>query len=102
MAPISELAVKKKSDKQIMIIDNGGEQLWTTSLDLAEKFGKRHDRLMQTIRDLECPDGFSLHNFVESEWTNERGKTYPCYFLTRDGFTLLAMGFTGKKAIARC
>ena len=92
--------MNEKSKNEIMIVDKGGEQLWTTSLDLAEKFGKQHKRLMQTIRELECSKEFSLANFVLSEWTNERGKTYPCYELTRDGFTLLALGFTGKEAIS--
>lgn len=37
--------------------------------------------------------------FVESTYQNSRGKTYKCYLMNRDGFSLLAMGFTGKEAL---
>lgn len=71
----------------------------TTSLKIAEKFGKRHDHVIRDIENLDCPDEFSLPNFGESDYINERGKKYPMYLITRDGFSLLAMGFTGKKAM---
>ena len=70
----------------------------TTSRVIAEKFGKRHDAVIRSIRNLECSNGFWLHNFVERDYVDERGKTYPMYEITRDGFAFLAMGFTGKKA----
>ncbi len=70
----------------------------TTSLIIAEKFEKRHDDILKAIKNLECPEEFSLRNFAESEYTNTRGRKYPCYTITRDGFSFLAMGFTGKKA----
>jgi Rha family phage regulatory protein len=92
--------MSKKPKNEIMIVDKGGEQLWTTSLDLAEKFGKRHDRLLQTIRELYCSEHFRLHHFVEISCPDSYGRSQTAYELSRDGFTLLAMGFTGKKAIA--
>jgi len=70
-----------------------------TSLDVAEKFEKQHDNVIRDIKALECPEDFSLLNFEESDYVNSRGKTYPMYEMTRDGFTVLAMGFTGKKAM---
>ena len=70
----------------------------TTSLVIAEKFGKRHDTVLRSIRNLECSRGFWLHNFAERDYVDERGKTYPMYEITRDGFAFLAMGFSGKKA----
>jgi phage regulator Rha-like protein len=42
---------------------------------------------------------FSRRNFAPSDYVNARGKTYQMYKLTRDGFALLAMGFTGKVAL---
>ncbi|OGR07634.1 MAG: hypothetical protein A2511_17010 [Deltaproteobacteria bacterium RIFOXYD12_FULL_50_9] len=70
----------------------------TTSLDVAEKFGKRHDLVLRTIRNLDCSHDFSLLNFAERNYIDDRGKKQPMYEITRDGFSFLAMGFTGKKA----
>lgn len=72
-----------------------------SSLDIAEKFGKRHDKVLEAIRRVisDLPVSFRLPNFGESSYVNEQGKEQPCYHLTRDGFSLLAMGFTGKKAL---
>ena len=77
-----------------------------TSLQIAESFEKEHRNVLQSIRDLindlERTEGgrrFSLLNFQQRDLQNSRGRTYPAYSLTRDGFTLLAMGFTGDKAL---
>ncbi len=74
----------------------------TTSLNVAEVFGKRHDVVIRGIRDLQdkCPEEFTAHNFVVSEYTDSTGRKLPMYTMTRDGFTLLVMGFTGKEALA--
>lgn len=48
-------------------------------------------------RKLDCSEEFSLLNFEESKYT-DRGKKYPKYLLTKDGFTFLVMGYRGKKA----
>ena len=72
----------------------------TTSINIAKVFGKRHNDVLRDIRNLEIPEQFSLRNFALSDFRSERGKTYPMYEITRDGFTLLAMGFTGRKAMA--
>ena len=76
------------------------EESRTTSLLVAEIFGKRHDHVLRDIEKLECSDGFRLLNFGESSYLNEQNKTQPMYEMTRDGFSFLAMGFTGKKAAA--
>ncbi len=73
-------------------------QITTTSLQIAEHFGKRHDAVLRAIRNLGCSDAFRLHNFAESGYVNEQGKSMPSYRITRDGFVFLAMGFTGKEA----
>ena len=70
-----------------------------TSLDVAETFGKEHRRVLQDIRDLECSEDFRVHNFVQSDYLNQQNHSQPMYFMTRDGFTLLVMGYTGEKAI---
>ena len=77
----------------------------TLSTDLARHFGKRHDDVLRAIRNL-LPQLSEEHlrNFEEASVEVESGNgakaIYPAYRLTRDGFTLLAMGFTGKKALA--
>lgn len=73
----------------------------TTSQKVAEVFGKRHDNVMRGIEDLKskCPKEFTALNFEESSYTNQQGKKQPLYLLTRDGLTLLVMGYTGKEAM---
>lgn len=71
----------------------------TTSLKIAAVFGKPHKDVLKAIRELECPEEFSGRNFSPAEYSDAQGKPRPMYFVTRDGFTLLAMGFTGAKAM---
>lgn len=75
-------------------------QITTTSQQVAAHFGKGHNIVLRAIRKMECSDDFRLRNFAQSSYLNEQGKKQPCYRLTRDGFTFLAMGFTGKDAAA--
>ena len=60
----------KNKEQKLEIVQNGN-QLWTTSLDIAEKFGKRHDDVLKAIRNLECSDGFRLRHFAESSYQVE-------------------------------
>lgn len=74
----------------------------TTSLRVAEIFGKEHKRVLQSIRELECSADFRKHNFVltlkDRELHGSVARQDPYYLITRDGFTFLVMGFTGKTA----
>lgn len=70
-----------------------------TSLDVAETFGKEHARVLRDIRELDCSEEFRHGNFAESYYVNAQNKKQPMYYITRDGFTLLAMGYTGEKAM---
>lgn len=70
-----------------------------SSLDIAETFGKEHRRVLQDIREIGCSEEFRLHNFVQSSYENSQGKQQPMFFVTRDGFVLLAMGYTGELAM---
>lgn len=47
-----------------------------------------------------CPEKFTAHNFVVSNYLDETGRSLPMYIIYRDGFMLLVMGYTGKKALA--
>ncbi len=70
-----------------------------TSLDVAETFGKEHKRVLQDIRELQCSEEFRQHNFVLSSYRSTQSKELPMFYITRDGFALLAMGYTGEKAM---
>lgn len=74
-------------------------QITTTSNQVAEHFGKRHADVIRAIRNLDAPAEFTERNFALSEFTDSTGRVLPAYRITRDGFTLLAMGFTGKEAM---
>jgi Rha family phage regulatory protein len=71
---------------------------WVSSRDVAEDFGKEHKNVLQSIQRLDCSEEFSRLNFQPSNYVDDRGKTQPEYLMTRNGFTLLAMGFKGEKA----
>lgn len=78
---------------------NKKETIVVTSLDIAETFGKEHARVLRDIRELKCSDGFRVGNFAESFYVNEQKRKQPMYYATRDGFTLLVMGYTGERAM---
>ena len=71
-----------------------------SSRDIARVFEKEHRRVLQDVRTIAENDlVWGLHNFVQSAYTNEQNKSQPQYLITRDGFTLLVMGYTGEKAM---
>ena len=75
-------------------------QAVTNSVKVAEKFGKEHKHVLESIRKLMTAENSAvLQMFEESTYVNEQNKTQPMYLMNRDGFTLLAMGFTGAKAM---
>lgn len=77
-----------------------GNQVMTTSLKVAEYFGKRHGDILRAIKNLKCSENFKKHNFEICYEINysQNGKPQPFYKMTKDGFMFLVMGFTGKKA----
>lgn len=72
-------------------------EVFTTSLSVANVFNKRHSDILAQIREFPTDD-FTERNFPLSEYTDSTGRKLPCYNLTRDGFSLLVMGFTGARA----
>lgn len=71
------------------------------STDVAAYFGKQHQHIMRQIRNVldNCDKNWGQSNFGLTSYTDEQGRPQPCYSMTKDGFTLLAMGFTGLKAM---
>jgi Rha family phage regulatory protein len=84
----------------VQIVNN---QAITTSTDVSRKFGKHHKHIMETIRKIEMPDDFRESNFqlISKQTPMPKGgfRDESMYNLTRDGFTILVMGFTGKRAM---
>lgn len=70
-----------------------------SSRKVAEVFEKEHKHVLRDIQNLSCDEEFSRSNFGLSTYMNERGKEYPEYLMTRLGFSVLTMGFTGAKAM---
>jgi len=62
----------------------------TTSLAVAESFGKRHNNVLRDIETLDVTEEFSLLNFEECHYTAQNGQKYRAYVMTRDGFLHLA------------
>ena len=81
-----------------LVFRGANDQAMTNSLLVAEKFGKNHRDVLESIRNLTAENSAAKLLFVESEYDN-RGKTYPMYVMNKDGFTLLVMGFNGKDAL---
>lgn len=80
------------------LIQNRNNQPVTTSLKVADTFGKKHKNVMQSINNLVAENSAATNLFLIGSYKN-RGKEYPMFYMNKDGFTLLAMGFTGKKAM---
>ena len=70
-----------------------------TSKQIADHFGKTHRHVLRDIaKELETAGEFGETNFGLTSYTSYQNKVLPCYEMTRDGFSLVAMGFTGEKA----
>jgi len=82
---------------QLVFIENN--KVVTDSLTVAKVFRKEHARVMRDIRELGCSEEFRVGNFAESIYVNSQNKEMPKYSMSKKGFTLLAMGYTGKEAM---
>lgn len=71
----------------------------TTSFKIAEVFGKEHKNVVRDIEALTCSEDFRALNFEHTPYTHPQNKqTYSAYEITKNGFSFLAMGYTGVKA----
>lgn len=83
-------------DEHFVYVENG--MAMTDSRRIASKFGKRHADVLRSIKNLECSADFTERNFLPSQYKDGSGRVLPTYKVTRDGFTFLITGFTGKEA----
>lgn len=90
------------NNNEVQVINNNGE-LVVSSRQVAENFGKPHNDVLKSIRETlgglgnfsHTKEMFRLTTYIHSQ----NGQTYSEYLMNRDGFSLLAMGFTGTKAL---
>lgn len=77
------------------------EDALTDSLTVAEAFGKRHDHVLRAIDNLNetLPKSGERSMFIPSRRKADDGQFHRMYYMNRDGFSLLVMGFNGKKAL---
>lgn len=83
-----------------LVFRGQNDQVITTSLLVAETFEKEHRNVLKAIRKLMSATNVAVAQmFDETTYVNEQGKEQPMFFMNRDGFTLLAMGFSGERAL---
>lgn len=83
--------------QDLVHVENG--KVTVTSKQVADHFGKIHRDVMRAIRnELETAGDFGVRNFALSSYTSLQNKKLECYEMTRDGFSLIAMGFIGDEA----
>lgn len=70
-----------------------------SSLQVAEKFGKEHRNVLQNVDNLIAENSAVKNMFKLSSYKADNGQSYRQFYMNRDGFSLLVMGFTGKKAL---
>ena len=85
-----EVMIKKINKEEVTV---------ATSLDVAETFNKRHSDVLRDIDNLNCSKEFTERNFALSSYKDASGKSNKMQYMTRDGFTILVMGYTGEKAM---
>lgn len=89
---------------ETLLISRQGDRIYTTSIKLAEHFGKRHDDVLKLIRKVisQSPAEELLRNFAEQSAPYVlKGKVRqrPFFELSHDGFAIVAMSFTGAEAM---
>ena len=70
----------------------------TTSLIIADIFGKEHNKVCRDIESLDCPEDFNAANFGVISFKDSMNREQRAYEITKDGFSFLVMGYTGAKA----
>lgn len=90
---------------ETLLVDREGDRIFTTSVQMAEHFGKRHDNVMKAIYRAieECHDEERLLNFeerLENYVVNNARRERRIFHLTHDGFMFVVQGFTGREANA--
>ena len=88
--------------QELSLVAVENEHAVTTSLRVAEVFSKQHKDVLKAVKSLDCSEEFRERNFALMQKSIKIGngaeRKSPMYYITRDGFMFLVMGFTGKTA----
>ncbi|QVL20173.1 Rha family transcriptional regulator [Pseudomonas qingdaonensis] len=95
---MTDLILTEADYRELVSCD--GDEPTADSVKVAKRFGKRHDNVLRAIDNVKCSAKFRLLNFEEIFYHDEYGRPQRTFNMTKDGFTFLAMGFTGEKAAA--
>jgi anti-repressor protein len=88
------------SEKQALIlVKNIDGKPLASSRTIAHVFGKRHDNVLEKIRNMKMSNDFRLLNFKEGTYRDDNGDEQPRFLMTRDGCSMIIMSFTGEKAM---
>lgn len=82
-----------------IILKNKDGKILASSREIAIKFEKQNKHVNESIKKLMVENSTVKSMFIETTYVSSRGREENEYLMDRDGFTLLAMGFTGKKAL---
>ena len=96
---MNEVPQSDLSHINLVAIENN--EVVTSSIKVAEVFGKQHKDVLKAVKSLDISEEFRERNFALSKIDYQNGnikKQLPMYYITRDGFMFLVMGFTGKTA----
>ena len=101
VSTVPEIPDDKKAPESTeeTLVELRGNQVVVSSRKVAENFGKRHFHVLKSIENIIIENSILTSMFYESSYRAGTGKSYKEYFMNRDGFSLLVMGFTGKKAL---
>lgn len=81
-----------------LVFQNSNGNDVTTSLLVAEVFGKEHSKVVRDIESLSCSASFNAANFGVITYIDSRNREQTANEMTKDGFSFLVMGYTGAKA----
>lgn len=81
------------------LVEIQNNQVVVSSRQIAEHFDKQHKHVLGAIENIKAENSAVTSMFCETTYTAGTGKAYKEYLMNRDGFSLLVMGFTGKKAL---
>lgn len=86
------------TNNELMVTEHK-ERAVVSSRTIADKFGKEHRNVLRNIENLTAQNLAVKQFFFKAYYRTERGRDYKEYLCTRDGFSLLVMGFTGRDAL---
>lgn len=82
-----------------IILQNKDGKILVSSREVAENFEKQNKHINESIKKLMVENSTVKNMFFETTYTSSRGREENEFLMDRDGFSLLVMGFTGKKAL---